>query len=140
MSEDFLHQVGSAFSFLTKGGYVVSDRLVATSFDNALVDFSGHEMKVRVIRERSQVFIDFAAMVDPETWFDLDIVLRLLDADTESRRVVGSGEASVEALAAVLQQYLSSIEIAFETKNYPTTKQKLAALQEKRADERFGPL
>src|SRR6266404_6870281 len=65
-------------------------------FGNAIVEYESSNLRLRVTKDRSQFFCDFAAAKGSVEWFDQDIVFRDL------------GEASV--IDALIAQQWSSVE------------------------------
>jgi hypothetical protein len=61
------------------------------SFGNFSVQFDSPDILLRVIRERSQFFIDFASPAQPLEWIDQDAVLNLLGTGAASD-ALGSAE------------------------------------------------
>lgn len=65
-------------------GFKVVHSDVATSFDNAMVTLEATDLRVRIVRERSQVFAEFGALAEPNTWFDSAVIIDYLGLSAEA--------------------------------------------------------
>lgn len=135
---DFVDEVRAALAALMEQWQF---RLVETaqsrSFDNAFVVLQSDDVRMRIVRDRSQVFVDFASSTEPETWFDLDILLRLLKSALPH---VGALQAArnVADAAERIKKYYPEIRELFSASRFDENKVRLHALKRARTRERFG--
>lgn len=123
-------------SFLwVEGGYRFADSNTTSSFGNAYVVVSSPTLRMRFVRDRGQLFLDFqeAYASEKSPWYSIDLVRRLL---TGARQT--TAELS-EDYAIFLQASLREIEERFSNeKALSETKRQLEDLKRMRAKELFG--
>ena len=138
---NFLALAGPAFAFLERQhGFRLYGYELSRSFDNAELEYRSAACRVRLIRERGQVFVDFAPPVGvPANWFDLLLVLDYLGEREAADRLVAGGQRDVAAVAEVVRRYLDRIAPLFGVARYAETTSRLKELATARAEERFGP-
>lgn len=119
-------------------GFVVAHSETSDSFGNASVILQAPALRLRVIRERSQIFLDVGPTSEPSTWFDSAVVIDYLGLSAnggfhaeDARRVLRSAGAFVTAM-------WSELTAKFNGAQLPATKRELQALAEQRAAKMFG--
>jgi hypothetical protein len=112
------------------GRYRFVDSGSVESFGNAYLDLESDAMRLRMIRDRSQLFLDFAPL-DGNDWFSLDVVRRLLTGERQE-----SSELSPD-YAAFLEREIGEIERRFRDERDETVRA-LKELERVRAKELFG--
>jgi hypothetical protein len=112
------------------GRYRFVDSGSVESFGNAYLDLESDAMRLRMIRDRSQLFLDFAPL-DGKDWFSLDVVRRLLTGERQE-----SSELSPD-YAAFLEREIGEIERRFRDERDATVRA-LKELERVRAKELFG--
>jgi len=65
-------------------GFTVVQSDTSDSFDNASVVLQAPALRLRVVRERSQVFIDVGPASEPGTWFDSAVVIDYLGLSSKA--------------------------------------------------------
>ncbi|MBI4502415.1 MAG: hypothetical protein HY700_14795 [Gemmatimonadetes bacterium] len=116
----------------------VVDHQESDSFDNAVVVLQAGELRIRLVRERSYLFVDFGSTAEPNTWFDSAVVLDHLglseDAGFHDRRV----QHVLAGLASLLKSFGTELFSLFVSSNFNVTKSGLSELQKSRAARRLG--
>jgi hypothetical protein len=138
MATDFLTEVRGAFGFLARDYDLrLASHSVADSFDNAAVEFEG-PLRVTVIRERSQIFVDVRPP-GPHS-FDLALLLRWLGADSDLHALLETGQTSVDLVADLFRRHFPAIQSGFTRERAAESARELLELRELWAIERWGPL
>jgi hypothetical protein len=131
MAKTFLSSVQHAFDFLGEdAGYRLLDSEEGDSFDNAEVYFGSDRFRVRILRDRGQVFIDFAPPDGPPYWFDMPLLLRYLGYEALADTYVRSAQRSLEVLANLLRPHLHELGDLYAQDRQERTLRDLKALQE----------
>ena len=74
---DFLEAVSAAFRRLIDRGFlvIVSDQYDEKAFGNAVVVLAGGNVRIRLVRDRGDIFADAASVNFPDEWAPLERVL-----------------------------------------------------------------
>lgn len=128
--------IAAHMGFLWDGArYRITGSVVATSNGgDALLLVESEGLRLRFVRDRGQLFLDFqpsAAKLDGE-WFSIDLIRRLQTGQREE-----SAELD-ESYASFVREHLPEIEHEFSPQEWPSTHAKLKKLKAKRAKELFG--
>lgn len=101
---------------------------------NALVVLEVDGLRLRLVRERGQLFLDFQSMQDSSRndWFSLDIVYRFITG-----RVVDSAELDCEK-TEFTKRHFQEIADAFSPANRAATEKAMHAFEDERARRLFG--
>ncbi len=137
--DDFRTQARAAFAFLEQArGFRLAGDEVGESSGDALVDFESPTLRVRVLRDRGQVFLDVAPAGDPPTWFDLPLLLGFLGEQEAADTLLAGGQRDVHEVAGLLRAYYDGIERTLGASRSPDVVRRLTQLRLARADQRFG--
>lgn len=108
------------------------------AFGNALVDLSGGSLRIRIRRERGQIFAALGSVIDPTVLFDSAILMDFLGL-TETEKIHDSDSTRIlTGIASFIRVNFHELEALFGPSQYVETKQKLMALQKHRAVKRWG--
>lgn len=119
--------------FFDPAGYRLTGSHVGETYGDAWITFEGDALAWRVVRDRSQVFLECRASDAPDDgWYSTDLLLRLLTG----RRVDTAQLTSETALW--VEANLSELEARFAADRAAATVEELKALKRKRAKELFG--
>jgi hypothetical protein len=141
MGNNFLEVALSWFGFLSGSGtYQLTQQEASSSFDNGRLYFESSILHLHIVRERSAWLVEFASSAHPIQlhWYDFDLVRRFLDGATHYQLdAAGKADSSVpvnsaEAVAALLDRYLSLAELAFAAGRLNETESSLDALRRER--------
>lgn len=94
-------------------------------FGDAFIVLDGDHYSIRVVRDRSQTFVDLASRADPDNWFGVERVLAAITGRSEAQTTLSLGDAAteIEVSGTALAKHLAS-------DRYPETLQKLEQLGE----------
>ncbi len=139
MPEDLLGLVEShLLSSAAQHGMRVVSHEESGSFDNALVVLQGGDVRVRVIRERSQVFVDFGSSSEPAVWFDSAVVMEYLGLSDTAGWHDRDGAGVLKGLADFLRAFWLELSVRFSPATFPVAKQELTRVREEQSVRRFG--
>lgn len=118
-------------------GLKVVEHEESSSFDNASVVLQTGDVRVRIVRERSVVFADLGSVAEPRRWFDSSVVMDYLGLSEEG----GFHDSDAAAVLLGVSRFLTScwqeLSRAFGLTSFPTTRKKLQAVLDARAEKRF---
>lgn len=106
------------FSYLIDGyGFSIVSKKLYDSSDYAKIVLQSKECRIRVLRERGEIFVDAGPLSAVEEWYDLATLIAYLTKETEQFEYkipdYGDYDARVEwqleRLAAILQRYYTEI-------------------------------
>jgi hypothetical protein len=133
---EILKHLVDYWSFLwSDGRYRITDSEVTTHFGgDSLVVISSDQMRLRFVRDRGQLFLDFQPpWAGPKSdWYSVDLVRRLLD---------GQRQESAESKDHVefVREHFAEIESLFSDRAaFAVTGPQLDELKKLRSKERFG--
>ena len=127
-----------AIDVLTTNGFrIAHEAEEPTHFDNTYIDLKRGNVLLRVVREQGRHFIELTSKHDRSEWFDVALVLRLLDV--RELKPYGGWEA-VANLARLTVKMFDQIDEALSRRKWHETVEKLNELQKRRWDERLGSL
>jgi hypothetical protein len=137
--QDFVAAALNTFGWLhalTGARIVESAPQAGEPFGNSLVTIEVGPVRVRVVRDKSQVFVEVCAVLDREAWIDLNELLELLSTPT----LVDQGLFPLEGeqvrrlglMSAALQEHYRDITRMLSTGAYGATRQAIADLRQAR--------
>lgn len=135
---DFLPAVVHAFQSLLDKGLLkvecsVYDR---EAFGNAAVVLSGRNLRIRMIRDRGQVFAEAASSSFPTDWFPLQMVLRAVSVTLP----MPAGLLTSDEAAQLVEQSFSQLDNGLANDRVAQTRAKLAEIERvstRKVTERF---
>jgi hypothetical protein len=133
----FTDDVRSAFLPNAKdlGFRIVADQK-SEAFGDALVVLESDDIRLRIVRDRSQIFADLGSAVEPDTWFDSTIVMQALGLTTKPAFGGTDSQIVLPSIAAFLKSVWLELRAMFEPRHFAATKRQLLELQEARAAKR----
>ncbi|HEU4451962.1 MAG TPA: hypothetical protein VFR81_02845 [Longimicrobium sp.] len=87
-------------------------------------------LRLRVVRDRGQVFVDFGSSVDPGSWLDGSFVLDHVLGSGRSRIDDPPRGISLEAFGELLGTHFERIEKAFRRSTYMDTRSAVRRLSD----------
>lgn len=101
---------------------------------DALLIVESDVLRLRFVRDRGQLFLDFQPVVTdrPKEWYSVDLVRRLLLGQRETSALLD------ESYASFIHDELPEIESRFAQVRWPETHSELRKIQKVRAKEMFG--
>jgi hypothetical protein len=127
---DFLREVRAAFApLLSEGGLAIESSLYsAESFGSAVVELSGKNVLVRLVRDRGEVVAEASASSKPAQWWPFEWVLRAAGV-----REASKSSGRVEETARLFAQHRGELEDCFSVANRKGTLERLQAFNEQAA-------
>ena len=119
-------------------GFEVVESEAADVFDNATVTLQGPDLRVRIVRERSEVFADFGPRAEPGTWFDSAVLFDYLCLSSQAGFHDRDVSGVLRGIAAFVRSFHGELARAFQPSSLAITKQAIEALKERRAQKLFG--
>lgn len=132
----FANEVQSAFSALEpQFAFELRDVGAADSFGDAHAELHGDLLKVRVVRDRGQLFGSIGPRGSRD-WFDLDLALCAVGAADTARQMIGGGQKSLAQLVQAVETHAQEFVAAFQQDNYAAFRQRVAEFSR---DREFRP-
>jgi hypothetical protein len=119
-------------------GFSIVEERKSEAFGDALVVLQSGDFRLRIVRDRSQIFADFGSAAEPETWFDSTIVMQALGLTTQPLFGGTDPQSVLPSLAAFLKSFWSELMAMFDLRHFAATKAQLTELQDARATKRWG--
>jgi hypothetical protein len=119
-------------------GFSVADSDVSTSFDDATVTLQAPKLRLRVVRERSLLFVDFGAVSTPQNWFDSAVVIDYLGLSAQAGFHDRNARVVLAGVGALVRAFQVELETRFSPSCLATTTSALTALRNARASTLFG--
>lgn len=139
MAEDLLELVRTALiPALAPRSFEVVESETAESFDNAYVVVQAPELRIRILRERSQIFADFGSPSEPNTWFDSAVIMDHLGLSTDGGFHDSDARGVLHGVSTFVAACWTALTEMFDQSHLGATKQELEVLKEKRAAKLFG--
>lgn len=130
---DFLQAVTEAFRGLLDQGLlsVESSKYDDQAFGNAVVVLAGTNLRVRLLRDRGDVFAEAASALDPDNWYPLQRAIRAVGTSSPPEGLLTPVDA-----AKLVERHLKDLEKGLGSTCIDQTKTALADL-ERFATKRF---
>lgn len=111
---------------------IVGSEVTTSNGGDSSLQLESSVVRMRFVRDRGQLFLDFQPKAAGRTWYSIDLVWRLLMGG-------GNRPAVMDAeYAEFLHQHLGELEDAFGAEGWRTTRGRLQKLRAQRAEEMFG--
>lgn len=136
---DLERDASTQFSFITATPppRLLESRYDPEAFGNAVVVLAGDGIRVRVTRDRSQLFVDLSP-ADRADWVDEQVVLQLVGGVSAVHRLAEGEFRALAPSAAAIRRHFPEILAAFQPTRWPATRVALTQLQHERAQRLFG--
>jgi len=121
--------------FFAENRYRLVHSEVGSSFGDALIDFASNTIGWRLVRDRSQIFLDCRPAQGKHKdweWYSADVVIRLISGQRVQSAVL------TQDMANWFESNLSEIEWRFSDERLEETIRELKKLERLRAKELFG--
>ena len=139
MSEALLDLVNAELlPLITRLGFVVVHSETAPSFDNANVVLEGAALRLRVVRERGQVFLVIGPRSEPGTWFDSALLMDYLGLSSSASFSYDDARQTLRGAGAFVTAMSDELIAAFSSQQLAATKKELRSRAEARAEKMFG--
>lgn len=139
MSEDLLDLVNAELlPVIAPLGFAVVQSETSPSFDNANVVLQAPALRLRVVRERGQVFLDIGPHSEPGTWFDSAVVMDYLGLSSSAGFHDEDARGMLRGAGAFVTSMWRELTANFSSQQLAVTKKELRSLAEQRAAKLFG--
>ena len=136
---DLLEKVeASLLPLVTSLHLTILEHSESNSFDNATVTLQAGHVRVRIVRERGQVFVDLASASAPHTWFDSAVVMDHLGLSDEAGFHDRASTALFDGIGSFLRSFWSELTAAFDPATFAATNRALRCLRDTRAAGDLG--
>lgn len=108
------------------------------SFDNAMVVVESPRLRVRLVRERGQLFVDFGSAAEPAVWFDSSVVMDALALRGGDGWHSTEAKATLADVAGFIATHEARLAEMFGPATFKESKQRLLAVRERQSVERWG--
>ena len=121
---------------LAERGFSIVSHEESESFDNAVVTLGSPQLRLRIIRERRQLFLDIGCVAEPDIWFDSAVVFDYLGL-SDKGGFHGREEASLTKMCEFVMVMWRELVLAFSPNSFSKSKKRLEALRDHRAADRY---
>lgn len=137
MSELRFESSSEAVELLKSHGFkVLRETVDIANFGNALLDLKRGNVRVRLVRDRGEHFVQVGSTVEPDRWFSASLALELFSVHAiESRPLEPSAMANV---ARRIVGIFGQLDAAFSRAEWTETSRQLEAARLRRRKEQFG--
>jgi hypothetical protein len=124
-----------AASPLTDRGYELIDQESYEQFGNCWILLARGDVRIRILNDRGQWFVEVGSEAAPDEWFDARVVL---DEVGVSRRERGTTEVALESVCNALVATAPRWELLFLRTTFPTARRLLREREIQLARSEFG--
>ncbi|MFX0023527.1 MAG: hypothetical protein ACFE9S_14470 [Candidatus Hermodarchaeota archaeon] len=133
--EEIQHYLMKHCPFLfSPNQFRIVDSDSSESFGNAFLVLEHKNLRLKFIKDKGQLFLDFQPMSSnrKKDWFSIDIVMQLVTGNIESSSEMDTDKAKF------IKSNLDEIQRLFSSPNLEVTIKKLRELERARAKRLFG--
>jgi hypothetical protein len=94
--------------------------------------YSNGGISIRIVSSQSLITVDVASNLDLNSWFDLALIIALIQNEQDLTKVI-----TVNQFNVFLEKYLFKICDFFNSQNFNTTIKKIELLEKKRVKQMF---
>lgn len=111
---------------------IAGSQVSVSNGGDSVLDIESSELRMRVVRDRGQLFLDIQPATQTKEWFSVDIVMRMITGIPR-----GSAELD-EDCAVFLDVHLDEIRELFSPGNWTSTMSALKKIEKQRSKDLFG--
>lgn len=129
------------FLFEQFGASIISNQYFPSAFGNAIVVIETNRLRLRVVRDRDEVRLDFAPPSRPDEWMDIAFALAAIGDESGDSQF--SLYRAMTSIARHLDPKFEALQDAFAEDRCPATLNKIATIREReraRAIERLNAM
>lgn len=142
----FFDQVKKHFHYLLdEYGFSLVHEEVFPSFDNAELVFQSRDCRIRVLRERGEIYVDASPLPPTDYWVDLATIVGFLTQGIDAWQyeyISGDYEFRIERQLAKtadkLRSYIGQICELFRDENFAQRRSELEKFKHQRFVKRWG--
>lgn len=118
--------------FLKSNGFTPTENDSSQFFGDHFDIYSNGEISIRFGNSKSLKTIDVSHPLDSNQWFDLALIIALINDEQDLSKVT-----TVNQFKVFLEKHLLKICELFNAQNYNSTKEKIEVLEHKRVKQMF---
>ena len=136
MNDESFSRLAASFiqPFEKYGFKIVEQEYYPSDFGNAYVTFED-DLRLRVLRDRGQIFVEVSPLENPDDWYDLRVVLEFLGEPVDMQRSME--EEGLKELRDKLETMYARMRSLFD-KDHRVTRAQLEQFRNEKARERLG--
>jgi hypothetical protein len=123
---------------LAPPGFMVAHSDTGRSFDDAMVTLAARDLRVRIVRDRNQLFADFGPVAEPNSWFESAVILDYLGLSAEADFHDRDARAVLRDIGSFVNTFRPELAAMFSSARLAKTTDALTRLKKVRAEMRFG--
>lgn len=127
--------VRAAAPLIDRGYEAIDRQLYEQHFGSGWVLLERGDVRIRILNDRGQWFVEFGSAAAPDEWFDARLVLKEIDAKPQDD---GTDERALESLCKLLTDTAPRWEVLFLRATFATARRSLRAREIELAREQFG--
>jgi hypothetical protein len=127
--------IGAASPLIVRGYEVIDRRVYEQHFGSGWVLFARDDVRLRIVNDRGQWFVEIGSSADPEEWFDARLVLAEVGS-TEA--ISGTDDIVLKSLCELLAETAPMWEVLFLSSTFTTARKSLRSREVASARERSG--
>lgn len=124
----------AASPLIARGYEPIDQRVYEEHFGSGWVLLKRDEVRLRILNDRGQWFVEIGSEAAQEEWFDARLVL----AEIGAAPCMGTDEAALEQLCRLLVDTAPRWEVLFLTATFATARKLLRARETDTARQQFG--
>jgi hypothetical protein len=136
MKDSLRDEIARAVVPLIDQGFSVVEPDAGAELGERIVFLAHDDVRMRILRERGQWFVDVGCVNHAGEWFDIRTVFRALGEATTD--VPPEDDAGLAQFIREIAKQSPRWEAGFHKNKYPTLRRQLRALEIASARERFG--
>lgn len=118
--------------------YKVVESKEFDSFGDAIVIAEIGNIRVRFVRDRSQLFADFGSVHTPDATYDSAVVFELLGLSSNAGFHGDDAESELSAVRGFLTAFRSELDGLLGAEQFKETNERLATLRQRQSQRRWG--
>ena len=123
---------------LTRLGFRAVFDQQGRAFGDELVEFASDDVRLRIVRDRGQVFADFGSPADVRRFFDAGVVMEHFDPAASWSLQHDTVAESLRAIGRFVEAVGAELRSTYSPDRYRASLKRLDAIERGRADRRFG--
>jgi hypothetical protein len=124
-----------AASLLIDRGYELIEQRSYEQFGNCWILLAAGDVRIRIVNDRGQWFVEVGSVAAPDEWFDARLVL---DEVRAGAREGGTDEKALESVCRALIETAPRWELLFLRATFPTARRLLREREIQLARSEFG--
>lgn len=116
-------------------GFKIEKTFEGKSFGDSVTIYTSSDLRLRIVKDKGQEFVEISSQQYPEDWFDMSIIQDWVMKYGDDQKNIG-----LEGGFSFLQTHFTEIRNAFQPHMVSKTRKDLKILSEDRVRHRFPKL